>query len=56
MQYLVLLLALAMVDRGKLFIQSRAHGVAKLEPPQNDTSNLSQSALGDQLVTKQAGW
>ena len=61
MQYLVLLPSLALVDHGKLFVQSHAHMIGKdgaraeRYPKRypNDTKNLSKSAPADQLVTKQ---
>ena len=59
MQYLVLLPGLALVDRGELFIQSRTHvtckdGARAERYPKTTPKNLSKSAPGDRLVTKQA--
>ena len=57
MQHLVLLPSLALVDRGKLFIQSRTHVIGKDGAPAEGYpkrySNLFKSAPADPLVTKQ---
>ena len=54
----MLLPGLALVDRSKLLIQSRARVTckdgARAERYPKRYSNLSQSTPGDQLVTKQA--
>ena len=65
MQYLVLLPGLALADRSKLFIQSRAHVTCKdgaraerypkRYPNDKRDPNHSQSALGDQLSSHKTG-
>ena len=61
MQYLFLLPGLALVDRGNLFVQARAHVTCKDGSRADDTQNNTQMMLksfqnvpGDQLVTRQA--
>ena len=61
MQYLVLLPSLALVDHGKLFVQSHAHmfvkdGARAERYPKrypNDTKIFPKAPPADQLVTKQ---
>ena len=61
MQYLVLLPGLALADRSKLFIQSRAHVTCKdgaraeRYPTPKRYLNLSQSPPGDQLTSHKTG-